>query len=109
MALRVDRRPQYLNTQGLCVGKTGNVLRAKEKDKVVHEVRTGEVCRVNLMGNSQLSTQAVQALCDMGTPVCYFSFGGWFYRVTTGLNKTVAQHPNPCKPVRRAGWEATPR
>ena len=86
MAPRVDRRPLYLNTQGLRVGKTGNVLRVKEKDKVVQDVRIGEVCQVNLMGNVQLSTQAVQTLCNMGTPVCYFSFGGWFYGVTTGLN-----------------------
>ena len=86
MAPRVDRRPLYLNTQGLRVGKTGNVLLAKEKDKVVQEIRISEVCQVNLMGNVQLSTQAVQTLCNMGTPVCYFSFGGWFYGVTTGLN-----------------------
>ena len=86
MAPRVDKRPLYLNTQGLRVGKTGNVLRVKEKDKVVQDVRIGEVCQVNLMGNVQLSTQAVQTLCNTGTPVCYFSFGGWFYGVTTGLN-----------------------
>ncbi len=86
MAPRVDKRPLYLNTQGLRVGKTGNVLRVKEKDKVVQDVRIGEVCQVNLMGNIQLSTQAVQTLCNTGTPVCYFSFGGWFYGVTTGLN-----------------------
>jgi CRISPR-associated protein Cas1 len=86
VAPRVDRRPLYLNTHGLRVGKTGNVLRVKEKDKVVQEVRIGEVCQVNVMGNVQLSTQSVQTLCELGVPVCYFSYGGWFYGVTTGLN-----------------------
>jgi CRISPR-associated protein Cas1 len=38
------------------------------------------------MGNIQLSTQAVQALCEAAVPVCYFSQGGWFYGITTGLN-----------------------
>ena len=36
----------------------------KEKEKVVQEVRIGEIYQVNLMGNVQISTQAVQALCE---------------------------------------------
>lgn len=82
---RDDLRPVYLNTQGLRVGKSGGVLQVKEKDKVVQEVRLGEVCQVNLMGNIQISTQAVQALCEAGIPISYFSQGGWFYGVTTGM------------------------
>jgi CRISPR-associated protein Cas1 len=38
------------------------------------------------MGNVQMSTQAVQALCEAGVPICYFSQGGWFYGITSGLN-----------------------
>ena len=86
VAPRVDRRPLYLNTQGLRVGKTGGVLRIKEGNKVVQDVRINEICQVNLMGNIQISTQAVQELCQADKPICYFSQGGWFYGVTTGLN-----------------------
>jgi CRISPR-associated protein Cas1 len=86
VAPRVDRRPLYLNTQGLRVGKSGGVLQVKEKDKVVQEARIADVCQVNLLGNIQISTQAVQTLCEAGTPVCYFSQGSWFYGVTTGMN-----------------------
>lgn len=86
VAPRVDRRPLYLNTQGLSVGKSGRVLRIKERKKVVQEVRIQEICQVNLMGNIQISTQAVQELCQADKPICYFSQGGWFYGVTTGLN-----------------------
>jgi CRISPR-associated protein Cas1 len=39
------------------------------------------------MGNVQISTQAVQALCESGVPVCYFSMGGWFYGITMGMNQ----------------------
>jgi CRISPR-associated protein Cas1 len=39
---------------------------------------------VGLFGNIQISTQAVQALCDRDIPVSYFSMGGWFYGVTHG-------------------------
>jgi CRISP-associated protein Cas1 len=82
---REDRKPVYLNTQGLRVGKSGEVLQVKEKDAIRQEVRLNEVCQVNLMGNIQISTQAIQALCNAEVPVCYFSQGGWFYGVTSGL------------------------
>ena len=83
---RDELRPLYLNRQGLRVGKTGAVLQVRDKDTLVEEVRIGEICQVNLMGNIQLSTQAIQALCEAGVPICYFSQGGWFYGITTGLN-----------------------
>jgi CRISPR-associated protein Cas1 len=82
---RDDLRPLYLNTQGLRVGKSGFVLKMQEKEKVVQEVRINEICQLNLMGNIQLTTQAVQALCEQEVPIAYFSMGGWFYGVTHGL------------------------
>jgi CRISPR-associated protein Cas1 len=84
---RSEQRPLYLNTQGMRVGKSGAVLQVKEKDKVVQEVRLGEINQVSLMGNVQVSTQAVQSLCESGVPVCYFSMGGWFYGITMGMNQ----------------------
>jgi len=83
---RDDLRPVYLNTQGLRVGKTGDVLQVKEKDALRQEIRIHEINQVNLMGNIQISTQAVQTLCEAGVPVCYFSQGGWFYGITAGMN-----------------------
>ena len=84
---RDDLRPLYLNTQGLRVGKSGEVLQVREKETLVQEVRIGEICQLSLMGNVQLTTQAVQALCEAERPICYFSQGGWFYGITTGLNQ----------------------
>lgn len=80
-----DLRPLYLNTQGLRVGKSGFVLKLHERDKLIQEVRINEICQLNLFGNIQLSTQAVQALCEQEVPIGYFSYGGWFYGVTQGL------------------------
>jgi len=91
MTPRDDLKPLYVNTQGFKVGKSGEVLQVKDKEKTVQEVRIGEVCQVNLLGNIQISTQAVQSLCEAGVPVTYFSMGGYFYGITTGLNtKNVA-------------------
>ncbi len=83
---RDDLRPLYLNSQGYRVGKSGEVLQVKDKEQLKQEVRLGEICQVNLMGNVQVSTQAVQTLCEAAIPICYFSQGGWFYGITTGLN-----------------------
>lgn len=83
---RDDLRPLYLNSQGYKVGKSGEVLQVKDKEQLKQEVRVGEICQVNLMGNVQVSTQAVQTLCEAAIPICYFSQGGWFYGITTGLN-----------------------
>ncbi|HEY7387305.1 MAG TPA: CRISPR-associated endonuclease Cas1 [Bryobacteraceae bacterium] len=84
---RSELRTLYLNTQGLRVGKSGAVLQVRDKDKLVQEARLIEICQVSLIGNVQISTQAVQALCEAGIPICYFSMGGWFYGITFGLNQ----------------------
>jgi len=104
---RDDRRPVYLNTQGLRIGRSGSVLQVKQKDAVIQDIRIHETCQVNLMGNIQISTQAVQALCEEDVPVCYFSMGGWFYGLTTPMSTknvflrqtqyTMASQPWFCK------------
>ena len=84
IAARDDSRPLYLNTQGFRVGCKDEVLQVKEKDKVVDEVRLRDLSHVALFGNIQISTQAVQVLCEMEIPLTYFSMGGWFYGITRG-------------------------
>lgn len=84
IAARDDTRPLYLNTQGFRVGCKDEVLQVKEKDKVIDEVRLRDLSHVALFGNIQISTQAIQSLCEMEIPVTYFSMGGWFYGITRG-------------------------
>jgi len=110
IAPRDEKRALYLNTQGYRVGCHDGVLKIKESraagqrarplaegdpqgkdagtsagnDRLVDEVRLSDLCHVALFGNIQLSTQAVQRLCDADIPVTYFSMGGWFYGITRG-------------------------
>ena len=84
IAARDDTRALYLNTQGYRVGCKDEVLTVKEKDRVVEEVRMRDVSHVALFGNIQISTQAIQSLCEQEIPVTYFSMGGWFYGITRG-------------------------
>lgn len=84
LAPRDDTRALYLNTQGLRVGRSKGVLQVKDRDKLVEEIRISDLAHVALFGNIQLSTQAIQALCEAEVPVTYFSMGGWFYGITRG-------------------------
>lgn len=84
IAARDDKRALYLNTQGYRVGCNDAVLKVKEKDRVVEQVRVMDLEHVALFGNIQISTQAVQRLCEEDIPVTWFSMGGWFYGMTRG-------------------------
>ncbi len=84
MAARDDRKPVYLNKPGLRVGVKSERLIVKEGDQEIDAVRLGGVNHLALFGNIQLSTQAVQVLCEMEVPITYFSMGGWFYGLTHG-------------------------
>ena len=59
---RDERKPLYLNSQGFSLGKSGEVLQAKDKGKLVQEFRLHDVSQVNVMGNIQVSTQAIHSL-----------------------------------------------
>ncbi len=92
---RDDLRPVYLNSQGWRVGKAGEVFQVRgpaegkgkrKMDELKLEFRLGEISQINIFGNVQLSTQAIQALCEAEVPICYFSQGGYFYGITNGLN-----------------------
>lgn len=81
---RDDLRPLYLNTQGLTIGKKSEVLQVKEGKKVTQEIRLREINQVNLFGNIQLSTQAMQTLLELEIPVVMHSQNGYFYGMLQG-------------------------
>lgn len=77
---------------------------AAAKDGVVEEVRVIDVCHVALFGNVQISTQAVQLLCEKDIPISLFSMGGWFYGITRGHSLTnvmlrIAQFQHAADPA----------
>jgi CRISP-associated protein Cas1 len=84
MSPRDDKRVLYLNTPGVRVGRKDELLTIKEEDKALNEVRIADLTHVALFGNIQMSTQAIQVLCEREVPITYFSMGGWFYGMTRG-------------------------
>lgn len=85
VTVRDEAKPVYLNTQGMSVGVSGQVLTIKEKDKKIQEIRLKDVSQLNLFGAVQVSTQAIQVLLQEDIPLAYFSFGGWFHGMTQAV------------------------
>lgn len=79
-----ETRALYLNTPGAWVGQRGETLTVKDKDKLTAEFLLKDLHHVALFGPVQISTGAVQSLCDAEIPLTYFSTGGWFYGLTRG-------------------------
>ena len=88
---RDERRPLYLNTQGLSVGKEGERLKVKEQNRLVQEVRLREINQINLHGSIQMSAQAVQTVLQLNIPILYFSSKHWFYGMASGLGQQNVQ------------------
>lgn len=82
---RDDALPVYVQAQGMSVGKSGDRIEVKERGKVVQDVRLLDVSQLCVFGNVQVSTQLIQELCDREIPICYFTYGGWFYGLTQGM------------------------
>lgn len=82
---RDDALPLYVQMQGAVVGKSGDVLEIKLKGQAVQTARLMEVSHLAIYGNVQVTTQALRELCARNIPVCYFTYGGWFQGITTGM------------------------
>jgi len=82
---RPDDLPVYVLAPGGSVGVTGDQLYVAVPDAPRQLLRLLDVSQLNLFGNIQVSTQALRKLVDRGTPICYFTFGGYFQAMTLGL------------------------
>jgi len=92
---RDDALPLHVQSQWGKVGVSGDSLQIKLKDEKPVEARLRDVSMVSVYGNVQLTTQAIRKLCQAAKPVCFFSFGGWFYGILQGLpngNSLLRRH-----------------
>ncbi len=83
---RDDAAPFYVQGQGLRVGLDHGVLEARDRDRaVLATARLADTSQLVVMGNVQVSTQALHELCDREVPVVWTSYGGWLFGFTEGL------------------------
>lgn len=80
-----DALPFYVQEQGAMVGTKAGAVVARRKGEVVAEVPLLHVSQLSIFGSVQVSTQLVHELCRRAVPICWFSYGGWFYGMTSGI------------------------
>lgn len=78
-------KPLYVTDQGASLGKDKGRIEVKRNGEKLASVRLLDVSQVNLYGNVQVSTQLIRELFAREVPVCWFSYGGWFSGIGTGL------------------------
>ena len=78
-------RPLYVTEQGARIGiKGGRAVISKHYEEI-KAVRMIDVSQVSVYGNVQISSQFMRAAFMRETPVCWFSYGGWFQGIAHGL------------------------
>jgi len=84
----LETLPLYVQEPRAYVGKSGDTIQVRSpapEKKVLAERPIGDISHVTLLGDVQVSTQAIQSLCQQGVPIVYLSWGGWFYGMTAGM------------------------
>ena len=82
--IRNDAVPVYVQEQGAYVSLSGDNIIVKRQSGDKQKIRLIDVSALVLFGNVQASTQAIRTLCNRSIPICYLSYGGWFYGMTNG-------------------------
>ncbi len=80
-----DTRPLYVQEQGARVTVDKGRLVVKKHDDVIASNRLIDVSELCLVGNVQVTTQAMRRLFSRELPVTYFTYGGWFSGIAHGL------------------------
>lgn len=77
--------PLYVSEPGARVGRRGDRIVVTVQNESIGDERLIDVSQLVVFGNVSISTQLVRELLGRSIPVSYFSSGGWFAGVTTGL------------------------
>lgn len=89
-AARSDAVPLYVQEQGAQVRRSGERVVVSVRGETRVDLRVLDISQVCLVGNVQISPQALRDLAGRGIPICHFSYGGWFAALTTGvMNKNI--------------------
>lgn len=78
-------RPLYVSEQGARVGFAKGRVEVRKGDEQLGSVRLFDVSQLCVIGNAQVSTQAMRKFFDVEIPVCWFTYGGRFVGMAEGL------------------------
>ncbi|AKB50871.1 CRISPR-associated RecB family exonuclease Cas4b [Methanosarcina barkeri str. Wiesmoor] len=80
-----DKKPVYVTGWGTSVHKKGDRLVIKKNDEELQSVPLRQISQLSIYGDAHISLPVLRSLIEMNVPVCYFSFGGWFYGLSHGV------------------------
>lgn len=78
-------RPLYVTEQGAYIRKKGGRAEVHKDGEVLDSIRLLDVSQLSVFGNAQVSSQLLRDLFARDVPVLWFSYGGWFQGMATGL------------------------
>ncbi len=81
---RDDKLPVYVQEQGARVSLEGERLILAGRKEGRSEVRLPNTSQVSVMGNVQITTQALRALLTRGIPLSFFTAGGYYLGRASG-------------------------
>jgi CRISPR-associated protein Cas1 len=92
-----EKVPLYVQDQGARIGLDGECLVVRGRQGPSSTARLPDTSQVVLLGNVQISAQAMRALLERNIQVSFLSYGGWYYGRATGVDSNnvelrVAQH-----------------
>lgn len=73
-----DARPLYVTTQGAMVRVNGLRVQVYSAGEKLVDRRLVDVSQIVVVGNVQITTQAMAALWRRGAVIIWLSYGGWF-------------------------------
>jgi len=108
VAPRPVARPLYVQEQGAVIRKQGDALVVTAPGHDPVKVPGKDVSAVVLLGNVQITTQALRSLMESEVPVTFHSFGGWYVGSAgagighRNVQVRIAQHRSVGTPQQRA-------
>lgn len=66
----------YVREQGASIRKVSQRIKVEKDKKTLLELPVWEISNIGIIGNVQISTQAIQMLLQEGIDVNYFSYSG---------------------------------
>lgn len=79
------QRPVYVTEQGAVVGREKGRLEIRKKGELLASKRLIDVSQLCVFGNAQVTTGLLRELFARDVPVAWFSYGGWFSGMASGL------------------------
>jgi len=102
---RVDALPLYVQEQGSTVGRSGDNITISSPTGKKERLRLVDVSQLCVFGNIHITPSALRVLVERKVPICYFTYGGWFYAATLGhphknVELRIAQYRSADDPQR---------